>query len=136
MPGFSDYMEKAVLDAVTRKAAFPSYTALYLALCTVAVTDSDTGATITEANYTGYARLQIPAADWTAAAGAAATVTTAAQKQFADCTAGSSTVIGWALCTAATGGNVVMYGTCPSVTISPTQTPATIAAGALTLGID
>lgn len=134
--GLSDYAEKKVLDHLTGKTAFTSPGPLYMALCTVAVTDADTGSTITEANYTGYARKQIAAADWDAATGVTATATTNAQQQFAACTAGTSTIIGWALCDASSAGNVIMFGTCTSTVISTTQTPATIAAGALSLTID
>ena len=135
MPGFSDYCEKKVLDHVSGKTAF-AQPSLFLALTTVAVVDADTGSTITEANYTGYARKAMPAADWNAASGTTATVTNAAQEQFAACTAGTSTVIGWALCDALTVGNVILFGTCPSFTVSTTQTPVTVAAGALSLSLD
>lgn len=134
---FSDYVEKKILDHLTGKAAYTSPAPLYMALCTVAPTDADTGSTITEANYTGYARIQVPAADWNAAAGVSpAAATNAVQKQFAACTAGSSVVIAWALCDSLTLGNVINKGTCTSVTISPTQTPATVAAGALSNTLD
>lgn len=134
LAGFSNYAENKVLDHITGKTAFTSPGPLYMALCTVAVAETDTGSTITEANYTGYARKQIATADWAAAASGSAT--TSAQQQFAACTAGTSTVIGWALCDASTAGNVIMFGTCTSTVISTTQTPATIAAGALTLTVD
>jgi hypothetical protein len=134
--GFSDAVEKKILDHITGKTAYASPGPLYLALTTVAVTDADTGSTITEANYTGYARKQIPTADMTAAAGTSSETHNNTQEQFAACTAGSSTVIGWALCSASSGGDVVMFGTCPSTVISTTQTPATIAASALSLSLD
>lgn len=137
MPGFSNAVENKVLDLLTGKAAYASPAPLYMALLTSAAADTDTSASLVEANYTGYARKQIPAADWNAAAAGA--VATAVQEAFAACTAGTSTVIAWALSpVAGTGGagDVVMYGTCASVTISTTQTPPTVAAGALSLSLD
>lgn len=136
MAGFSDAAELEVLDTVFGDhASINLYTApVYLALTTVAVTESMTGSTITEASYTGYGRKSVAAADMAAAsAGAKANGN---QLQFAACTAGSSVVIGWAVCTAVTTGGVIVFGTCTSTTISTTQTPATIAVGALSVSLD
>lgn len=137
MPGFSDAVENKVLDHLTGKTAYTSPAPLYMALLTTVASDTSTSASLVEANYTGYARLQVPAADWNAAASGA--VATAVQKAFAACTAGTSTVIGWALspiAATAGAGDVVMYGTAPSVTISTTQTPATVNAGGLSMALD
>lgn len=139
LAGFSDAVEKKVLDHLTGKTAYTSPAPLYLALCTSAVADTDTSASLVEANYTGYARLQIPAADWNAASGTAAAATNANQKLFAACTGGTSTIIGWALTPVSTtggAGDVVMFGTCTSTVISTTQTPATVNAGALSISLD
>ena len=136
LASLSDYAEKKILDHLTGKTAFTSPGPLYLALCTVVPTDADTGSTLTEGTFTGYARKQIPTADMTAAAGTAAEVHNSVQEQFAACTAGSSTFIGWALCDALSAGNVIYWGTCASTVISVTQTPPTIAASALSLTMD
>lgn len=137
MPGFSDYWELAVLDGVFGDPTTPTITApVYLALCTVVPDDTKTGATITEANYTGYARKAIAAADMSAAAAGSKTNSNALT--FAACTGGSSTIIGWAICDASgTGaGNVLAWGTCTSTVVSTTQTPATVAIGGLVVTLD
>lgn len=135
MASFSDYWENAVLDGTFGDPTTPTITApVYLALCTTVPTDASTGSTIVEANYTGYARKSIAAADMSAAA--AGSKTNANAITFAACTAGTSTVIGWALCDAATAGNVLCWGTCTSTVISSTQTPATVAVGALVVTLD
>lgn len=134
MAGFSDAVENKVLDHVFGDGTYTVTSPVYLALTTVAVTDSMTGSTITEASYTGYSRLAINATDMSAASGG--TKTNSNALTFPACTAGSSTVIGFAICSASTGGDVILYGTLPSVTISTTQTPATIAVGALTATLD
>lgn len=139
LAGFSDAVEKKVIDHLTGKTAYTSPAPLYLALTTQAVADTDTSASIVEPNYTGYGRIQIPAVDWNAAAGTTAAATNANQKLFGACTAGTSTVIGWALTPVATtggAGDIVWFGTCTSTVISTTQTPATVNAGALSVGID
>jgi hypothetical protein len=139
LAGLSDAVEKKILDHLTGKTAYTSPAPLYLALTTVAVLDSDTSASITEANYTGYARIQIPAGDWNAATGTTAAATNANQKLGGACTAGTSTVIGWALSpvsSIAGAGDITHFGTCTSTVISTTQTPPTINAGALSIGLD
>lgn len=139
MPGFSDATAKKILDHLTGKATFAAPAAQYLALVTVAVTDADTAGTLTEAAYTGYARKQVLAADMSAAAGAGVNVEAhnTVQQIFANCTASTSTVIGWALVDSSAGaGAVLMFGTCSSTVISTTQTPPTIAASALSLKAD
>lgn len=139
LAGLSDAVEKKILDHLTGKTAYTSPAPLYMHLTTVAVTDSDTCATLTSANYTGYAPIQIPAADWNAAAGTTAASTNANQKLGGACTAGSSVVIGWALGTASTAGgsgDVTHFGTCSSTTVNTTNTPPTINASALSIGLD
>lgn len=133
---FSNYTEDHVLDHLTGKTAFTSPGPLYMALCTVLPDDTSTGATLTEATYTGYARKQIATADWNAASGGS--VSNANAVTFANATAGSSTIVGWALCDSGTigAGNVIAWGSCASTTITATQTPATFAAGALTIALD
>jgi hypothetical protein len=131
----SDYLENKILDHTFND---PSYSAPtpYLALTTVVPTDTSTGASITEATYTGYARLAIATSDMSAAA--SGSKTNSAALTFAACTAGSSTIIGFAICDASgTGaGNILYWGTVTSTVISTTQTPPTVAIGALVVTED
>ena len=137
MAGFSDAQELVVLDSVFGDGSTNLNSApTYLALTTAAVNENHTGATITEATYTGYARAAIAAADMSAAAAGAKVNGNAIT--FANCTGGTSTIIGWAVCTTSgTGtGAVIVFGTCTSTVISTTQTPATVAAGGLSVTLD
>lgn len=139
LAGFSDAVENKILDHLARGTTAPYATPspLYMALLTTAATDASTSASLVEANYTGYARKQVPAGDWSAASAGA--IATSVQEAFAACTAGTSTVIGFALSPISTtggAGDVVMFGSVTSVTISTTQTPATIASGALSMTLD
>lgn len=134
MASFSDYWENAVLDATFGDPDVTITAPTYLALCTTVPTDSSTGSSIVEANYTGYARKSIAAADMSAAASGSKTNGNAIT--FAACTSGSSTVIGWALCDASSAGNVLCWGTATSTVISTTQTPATVAVGGLVVTLD
>lgn len=134
---FSDESEVAVLEHKVGKTTDSLVTPIYLALCTVVPTDASTGTSITEASYTGYARKSVAGSDWASAvSGSPSSIANTNALTFAACTGGTSTIIGWALCTAATLGKVIMWGTCTSTVISTTQTPATVAVGLLSLTLD
>jgi hypothetical protein len=133
----SDESEVAYLEHINGKASNAMVTPVYLALCTVVPTDASTGTSITEANYTGYARKKVEGADWAAAvSGSPTSQANANTLTFAACTAGTSTVIAWALCTLLTLGRITFWGTATSTVISTTQTPATVAAGLLSTTLD
>lgn len=106
----SDYLENEILDHILGGADYSRPATLYLALLTAAPTDASTGSTITEATYTGYARVAITnnATNFPAASGGAKSNGT--EIAFAECTAGTSTVTHWALLDAATLGNILYWG--------------------------
>lgn len=134
MASKSDYLENKVLDHCLGDGAYTMPSAVYLALCTVVPTDASTGSTITEASYTGYARKQINASDLSAASGGSKTNSSALE--FAACTAGSSTVIGFAIVDASSAGNILYWGTVTSKVIDTSNTPATVAASGLVVTED
>jgi hypothetical protein len=133
--GKSNYWRKHALEHGSGKSSLTMPTTVALALCTVVPTSSSTGATITEASYTGYARKKVEAAALNAAVEAEGKMTSAAVLEFAACTAGSSTTVGWALLDSSTtgAGNAFYWGSCTSTVISTTATPPTVNAGQLTL---
>jgi len=92
-----------------------------------------TGATITEATYTGYARKVIAATDLNAASSGSST--NANDIVFAACTGSSSAVVGVVILDSSTtgAGNSICWSDVTSTTVSTTQTPATISAGNLTV---
>ena len=136
MASKSDYLENLILDHVMSDGAFAEPANVYIALTTATPTDASTGATLTEANYTGYARKEILATDLSAAA--SGSKTNSAAITFAACTAGSSTIIGFAICDSGTtgAGNVLYWGTVTSKVIDTSNTPPTIAIGALVITED
>ena len=135
MASKSDYAENKILDHMFNDGTFTAVAA-YMALCTVIPTDASTGVTITEATYTGYARLAIAAADMSAAA--SGSKTNSAALTFAACTAGSSTIVGFAICDSPTtgAGNIHYWGTTTSKVIDTSNTPPTIAVSGLTVTED
>jgi hypothetical protein len=134
MASKSDYLENKILDHVLSITSFTMPANVYLALCTAVPTDASTGSTITEANYTGYARKEILVTDLNAAA--SGVITNLLAIAFAACTAGASTIIGFAICDASTAGNVLYWGTTTSKVIDTSNTPATVAISALSISED
>ena len=115
MGSFADYLENAILNHVfgTGEGKSLSYAQpdKFIALCTVAVTDTATGSTITEPASPSYARKVM--ATWDAAAAGATENTN--NITFAQATADWGTILDFAICDAVTVGNVLAYG---SLTIS------------------
>lgn len=134
MASKSDYLENKVLDHCLGDGSFTMPASVYMALCTTVPTDASTGSTIVEANYTGYARKAVAASDLSAAA--SGSKTNSAAITFDACTAGSSTIVGFALVDASSGGNVLYWGTTTSKVIDTSNTPPTIAIGGLVVTED
>lgn len=136
--GVSQYGMSHLVDHLNGKTAFTMPAVVAIALATAAPTSTTTGATLTEATYTGYARVTIAAAGWNAATAATPSVATNASAiTFGNCTGGSNTLAGFLIADSATlaAGNALWYGTLTSVTISTTQTPPQIAAGSLSTSL-
>ena len=133
---FSEYAAGKILSHALGAAAWTMPTT-YVALLTVTPTSASTGATITEANNTGYARLAT-AGDWgTPTVATPEVISNTSTLTFPACTAGSSTIIAFAILDSATvgAGNVIAWGTCTSTVISTTQTPPTFAIGSLSVSL-
>lgn len=96
----SDYLEQKLLDHVFGKGAY-TVPSIWVALCTVAISDTDDGSTITEASYTGYARKSTAASDWSRSG---SIMSNANAITFVECSGGSSTVSWVALVDSATTG--------------------------------
>jgi len=103
----SDFLENALADHVTSKTAYTKPTNVFIALCTAAVADNDTGTTITEAAYGGYARQSTAGADWNAAA--AGLANNANVITFPEATSGSETETDVAACDASSAGNLLWF---------------------------
>lgn len=115
MGSFTDYLENALLDHVfgTGEGKTLAYTqpTKYIALCTVAVTDTADGSSITEPSAGAYERKRMHTWD---AASAGATENTN-DVLYNQATASWGTILDFAICDAKTAGNVLAYG---SLTIS------------------
>lgn len=130
----SNYAEAALVDHILGKTAYTMPTA-YVALCTAAPTDTDTGTTITEANYTSYARVSTAGSDWNAYTGGSAD--NANDITFPKCTGGTNTITHFAIVDASSAGNLLLYGSLSSgsLAVSNNITPEFVA-GTLTVTAD
>jgi len=104
----SNYLANALLDHEFGKTEYAMPTHLYVALCTATPVKSSTGSTISQVNYTGYSRVDAVPGDWNAAA--ARLIDNLNPITFPPCTAGESTAKAFAICSAASGGNLLRYG--------------------------
>lgn len=107
----SNYLASALQDHAHNKQAFSAPATVYVALLTSAPGAADTGTTLAakEAGYTGYARKSVTAATGFGSASNGLTKNSGSIS-FAPCTAGSATVTHFAICDAASGGNVLWSG--------------------------
>jgi hypothetical protein len=141
--GWSDVWENQIIDQENQKTRFPALVdPFYIALSILAFTDSD-GATAAndgshKPTYTGYAPAQVNSSVMGAASGGSSSNGSAIA--YAACTAGSSTIVAFAnvqgISSTNVSGELRKYGTCTSVTVSTTQTPATFATSAYTTTAD
>ncbi len=92
---------------------------LYVALFTAAPSDNSDG---TEAAYTGYARVAVArtSAGWTITDNVCENTEAIT---FEECTAGSATIIGAAIMTAETGGDMLFWTDDPNLAVSVGITP-------------
>jgi len=132
--GLGRYGAQHLIDHINGKTSFTMPTVTAVHLQTTASTETTLG---TDATYTGYAPLD-EHTNWTAATAAQPSVgVNTATITFGACTAGTSTLISFAITDSATvnAGNILWYGALTSTVISTTQTPPTIAAGALQVSL-
>ena len=136
--GISQYMMPKAMDHLVGKASFTIPATVAMTLCTANPSSTSTGATQAETVYSNYIRLTFSTATFSSATTATPSVSlNAAQLQFANCGVTGSTLLGWTLCDSATtgAGNMLWFGGLTSTVISSTQTPPTIAAGALSCSL-
>jgi len=107
----SNFLEAELLDHVFTDGAFSPAATPHAALCSLAPVEADTGTTITEVVYTGYARALVDAAKWGAAVEAnPSTKTNGIAIPFPIATAGSATATHFAICSALTVGDLYWFG--------------------------
>ncbi len=130
----SQYLSQAVLKHITNKATLTS-PALYAALCTVLPLATDTGSTLTELNYTSYARVLINTSDLDVIAidGTGKAFTTNVNAiAFPTSTGGPSpTAVAIAICDASTAGHLLYFNTLTQQQQIFNGSPVVVPVGAL-----
>jgi hypothetical protein len=130
----TDAFEARLIDHIFKGGATPALTALstvYVALYTAVPSDSSAG---TEVVGSAYARQALAAAVWTHTAGSN-TVSNTNEVAFPAVTGSPYTVVGWAIMDAASSGNQLYWGDCPSTIMAVGDIPR-FAPGALTITED
>jgi hypothetical protein len=117
MANASNYLEAQLRDHLFRTASFVKPTALYVSLHTADPTDAGTGAEVAGGSY---ARVQRNPGDanWSAASATDGTTKNVAALTFPAPTASWGTVTHFGIWDAATGGNLLCYGSCPAQVIN------------------
>jgi hypothetical protein len=108
MGTLSDFATTELVDHIFKAAYTPAAT-LYLALCTAAPTAASTGSTIVETDYTNYVRKSFTVTSFNAAA--LRKIVQALDIEFAQAGGASGSVIThYAICDAASAGNMLAFG--------------------------
>jgi hypothetical protein len=137
----SFYLSKKVIEEYFGGFAFSAPSNVYLALLTVVPDDTSTGATITESDYTSYARTQIGTGNnqtdaWNAATGTTTATVTNKNAISGPTATGPSTnpIVAVAVLDSGTlgAGNILGWATVTSTAIASGDTPK-INAGALSV---
>lgn len=135
MAGFTDGIERAILDHVLTDPAWTPPTTLYIGLSTTTPTDS--GSNFTEPSSGGYARVATTASDWSAASGTApASKTTTATKTFPEATgdwSSGANMTWFGLFEASSGGAPIVTAALSTAKPVLTGDVATFGPGGLTL---
>ena len=138
----SNYLSKKIVEEIVGGVNFTPATNVYVALLTVTPDDTSTGSTITETDYTSYARTLIGTGNnqtdaWNTSTGTTtATVTNKNAITFPAATGASTNpLIAVALVDAASAGNVLLWGTISSTPIANGDIPK-INAGGLSITED
>lgn len=130
MIGFNDTIANAILDAIFTQIGDP----VYLALLTAEPADSDTGSTMPELAYSGYARASLAATDFDAATDRARSVNV--EVEFPQLmTAVAAPVTHAALLSASTAGTIKWVAELDAPLELTLGDVPTIAVGALALAL-
>lgn len=126
---FSNYLETEILDHVFGGAAYTAPATMYLALYTVAPTDSTAGTEVTTTG-TAYARQTV------AFTVSGNTASNTAAIEYATATANYGTVVAVGVLDASTGGNLMAYASLSASKAIETGDVFRVPAGDLDISLD
>lgn len=125
----SNYLAAQIVQHEFGKATYTPPATWYLALCKTVPSPSDTGSTISEVTYTNYIRKSFVGTDLGAVV--AETISNVNVITFAAPGNTGDTANGWAVCDAATLGNMLWFNTLNAVSIAANGAAPSLAVGAL-----
>ena len=131
MSGFSDYWENEILDHIFDKDGLTPPT-MFVGLSTADPIDDGTG--LAEPSGNNYTRVQTSASDWNPASGGA--LSNLVEIVFAMATSNWGTMTHFALFDAATGGNMLAFGSLDESKTVGSGDIAKFAAGDLEVKLD
>src|SRR4051794_8013595 len=137
MPGFTNAYESTILNLHYGAVGSP-YTppgTYYVALYSVAPTDSTTGTELTGNAYARVAKTN-DVTRWGAAGSGGAARTNQEVITFPTATGAWSTAVAWALCDASTAGNILIYGDLTTAKTLASGDTASFAIGSLSIALD
>lgn len=136
MSGVSSYFSNLVSDAIHGRTSFPS--TVYIALCTSEPFSYSTGSTLAEPPAgVGYSRqsFNMNTSNWSQSSSGSSRNTTPVS--FTTSASGEwGTVVCWAIVTASSGGNLLMWGTLDDAVTVVTGAVVSIPAGGMEYGVD
>lgn len=131
MGSFSDYWENKLLDHIFGKGGLTP-PVIYLGLSTAGPADDGTG--LAEPSGNGYQRVQTSVADWNVSAGGS--LDNAGDIIFPMANGNWGTVTHFALFDAATGGNMLAWGTLSQAKVIDSGVIAKFVVGDLVINLD
>lgn len=134
MGSFADFLENEILDHVFGAAAYSAPATLYVGLSTTTITDA--GGNITEPSGNNYARLAVTNNATNFPAAAAGSKSNGTVLTFATPSGTWGTVVDFFVADAASGGNILAYGTLTASQTISSGNIVTFAIGALTFTLN
>lgn len=135
MANMSNYLEQQLLAAIFKNQSYSAGT-VYVALCTSALTDADTGASLSEPNTgAGYVRKSTAPTDWSTHITDDGTIENVNNIEWLDVT-WSDTIVAVALTDASAGGNVLFWGPLITPKVVSIDDSVRFSPGALIVQID
>ena len=114
MAAFSDFLEDELLDHVLNNNAYPSPNPIFIALFTIAPSDSGGGTEVTGGSYARVSLDSSSADKWTVQGGGSGIADNTAAITFVTATASWGTVVAVGIFDALTVGNLLLHGTLTS----------------------
>lgn len=134
MGSLADYAENKVLDLILGAVAFTAPTTLYFGLSTTTITDA--GGSITEPSGNNYSRAAVTNNNTNFPAASAGSKSNGTIINWPTPSGAWGTIVDFFISDAASGGNILLYGTLPTAQPIVSGNPVSIAISGLTVTLN